>query len=55
MYVGLRAAETAAGDAQLALEELKRTGAFERSALIVITHGNGLGRSGGNGQRRISA
>ena len=37
VYVGLRAAETAAERAQLALEELKRTGAFERSTLIVIT------------------
>jgi uncharacterized membrane protein len=37
VYVGLRSAETAAVRAQLALEELKRTGAFERSTLIVIT------------------
>jgi uncharacterized membrane protein len=37
VYVGLRAAETAAERAKLALEELKRTGAFERSTLIVIT------------------
>ena len=37
VYVGLRAAETAAERAKLALEELKRTGGFERSTLIVIT------------------
>ena len=37
VYVGLRAAETAAERAKLALEELKREGGFERSVLIVIT------------------
>ncbi len=37
VYVGLRAAETAAARAKLALEELKREGGFERSMLIVIT------------------
>jgi uncharacterized membrane protein len=37
VYVGLRAAETAAQRAKLALEELQRVGAFERSTLIVIT------------------
>jgi uncharacterized membrane protein len=37
VYVGLRAAETAAERAKLALEELKRVRAFERSTLIVIT------------------
>ncbi len=37
VYVGLRAAETAAARAKLALEELKREGGFERSILIVIT------------------
>ncbi|MGH6906159.1 MAG: alpha/beta hydrolase [Geminicoccaceae bacterium] len=37
VYVGLRSAETPAQRAKLALEELKRTGAFERSTLIVIT------------------
>jgi uncharacterized membrane protein len=37
VYVGLRAAETPAQRAELALEELKRAGAFERSTLIVIT------------------
>jgi uncharacterized membrane protein len=37
VYVGLRSAETPAERARLALEELKRVGAFERSTLIVIT------------------
>ncbi len=37
VYVGLRSAETPAQRARLALEELQRTGAFERSTLIVIT------------------
>ena len=37
VYVGLRAADTADERAQLALEELKRVGAFERSVLVVIT------------------
>jgi uncharacterized membrane protein len=36
VYVGLNAAETAQDRAALALAELKRTGAFERSALIVV-------------------
>ena len=37
VYVGLRAADTADERAQIALEELKRVGAFERSVLVVIT------------------
>ena len=37
VYVGLRAADTADERAQLALEEMKRVGAFERSMLVVIT------------------
>jgi uncharacterized membrane protein len=37
VYVGLRAAATPAQRAKLALEELKRAGAYERSTLIVIT------------------
>jgi uncharacterized membrane protein len=37
VYVGLRAADTVRDRARLALAELKRVGAFERSALIVIT------------------
>ena len=37
VYVGLRSAETPAQRAELALKELKRAGAFERSTLIVIT------------------
>ncbi|WP_192359716.1 alpha/beta hydrolase [Mesorhizobium mediterraneum] len=37
VYVGLRAADTAEERAQLALEESKRVGAFERSVLVVIT------------------
>lgn len=36
VYVGLNAAETAKERAALALAELKRTGAFERSTLIVV-------------------
>lgn len=36
-YVGLRAAETAQARARLALEELKRVGAFDRKTLVVIT------------------
>ncbi len=37
VYVGLRAADTAQKRAQLALAELKRVGAFDRSLLVVIT------------------
>ncbi|MBV8097435.1 MAG: alpha/beta-hydrolase family protein [Acetobacteraceae bacterium] len=37
VYVGLRAGDTVRERAQLALAELKRVGAFERSALVVIT------------------
>jgi uncharacterized membrane protein len=37
VYVGLRSAETPQARAKLALEELKRVGAFERSVLIVVT------------------
>lgn len=37
LYVGLRAAGSAEARARLALEELKRTGAFERAILVVIT------------------
>ena len=37
VYVGLRSAETARDRAKLALEELKRVRAFDRSILIVIT------------------
>lgn len=37
VYVGLNAAETPEARAQLALDELKRVGAFERSMLVVIT------------------
>jgi uncharacterized membrane protein len=37
VYVGLRAADTADERAQLAVEELKRVGAFERSILVIIT------------------
>ena len=37
VYVGLRSAETPGRRAELALEELKRAGAFGRSTLIVIT------------------
>jgi uncharacterized membrane protein len=37
VYVGLRSADTPEQRAKLALEELKRVGGFDRSALIVIT------------------
>jgi len=37
VYVGLNSAETVEERARLALEEMKRTGAFERSVLVVIT------------------
>lgn len=37
VYVGLNAAETADERARLALEEMKRVGAFERAVLVVIT------------------
>lgn len=37
VYAGLRSAETPQERAKLALEELKRVGGFERSALVVIT------------------
>ena len=37
VYAGLRAAETPQQRATLALEELKRMGAFERSVMVVIT------------------
>lgn len=37
VYVGLRAAETAEERAQLALKEMLRVGAFDRSTLVVIT------------------
>jgi len=37
VYVGLNAAETAEERAQLALQELDRTAAFERSVLVIIT------------------
>jgi uncharacterized membrane protein len=37
VYVGLRGADTARERAKLALNELKRQGGFDRSALIVIT------------------
>jgi uncharacterized membrane protein len=37
LYVGLRAADTAEARARLALEELKRSGAFDRAVLVVIT------------------
>lgn len=37
LYVGLRAADTAQARARLALEELKRSGAFDRAILVVIT------------------
>lgn len=36
VYVGMNSAETADERAKLALEELKRTGAFDRSILIVV-------------------
>ncbi|WP_157018539.1 alpha/beta hydrolase [Mesorhizobium xinjiangense] len=35
VYVGLRSADTTKAQARLALEELKRVGAFERSALVI--------------------
>src|SRR5690606_29058108 len=37
VYVGLNSAETAAERAKLALEELERVGAFDRSMLVIIT------------------
>jgi len=37
VYVGLNSAETISERAQLALDELKRVGAFERSVLVIIT------------------
>lgn len=37
VYVGLRGADTPRARARLALDELKRQGGFDRSALIVIT------------------
>jgi uncharacterized membrane protein len=37
VYVGLNSAETVAERVRLALEELQRVGAFERSVLIIIT------------------
>lgn len=37
VYAGLRSAETVEARAQLALDELKRTGAFEREVLVVAT------------------
>ena len=37
VYVGLQSAEKPQERARLALEELKRTGGFERSALVIIT------------------
>ena len=37
VYVGLQSADTAAARAQLAVEELERTGAFERRVLVVAT------------------
>jgi uncharacterized membrane protein len=37
VYVGLRSSDTLELRAKLALEELKRVGGFERSALIVVT------------------
>ncbi|HEY0235022.1 MAG TPA: alpha/beta-hydrolase N-terminal domain-containing protein, partial [Afipia sp.] len=37
VYVGLRAADTPEARARLALEEMKRVKAFERSVLVVIT------------------
>ncbi len=36
VYVGLNAAETAAGRAELALQELQRVGGFERAVLVLI-------------------
>lgn len=37
VYVGLNSADTLAGRVRLALDELQRVGAFERSVLILIT------------------
>ncbi len=37
VYVGLNSAGTVAARAQLALQELRRTGAFEREVLVIIT------------------
>ncbi|MBB1594617.1 alpha/beta-hydrolase family protein [Achromobacter sp. UMC46] len=37
VYVGLPGASTAQARARLALEEMKRVGAFQRSALVVVT------------------
>lgn len=37
LYVGLRAAEDTEARARIALEEMKRAGAFDRKALVVIT------------------
>lgn len=37
VYVGLRGGDTAEARAQLALDELKRQGGFERSILVVVT------------------
>ena len=37
VYVGLRGAETPEERASLALEELKRTGGFDRSVLVLVT------------------
>ncbi len=37
VYVGLRAADDPAARARIALDELLRTGAFERSVLLVVT------------------
>mgnify|MGYP001025600493 CR=1 FL=1 len=37
VYAGLGSAETPAERAKLALEELKRVGAFERSTLVIVT------------------
>ncbi|MNX31648.1 hypothetical protein D3C86_618410 [compost metagenome] len=37
VYVGLRGAATPQARARLALEEMKRVGAFERSVLVVVT------------------
>ena len=37
VYVGLRSAEDTTGQASLALEELKRTGAFSRKLLVIAT------------------
>lgn len=37
VYVGLNAADTPEARAELALRELERTGAFERSVLVIIT------------------